>query len=159
MALLTLPISPLTSNLINLQFSTHQYQVGVQPFQTLRLQYEYQYLGGFYNAAVSAAAIYKLGGISGSRTTPYQYTSATGGWATGQYFIVNANELPPLVNSTTGQSPGTITFFTPVMQTFSGCETVSLDFSPIAGPNSTLAKWWITARGDVSQCAYSWEVE
>ena len=158
MALITLPISPLMSNLINLQFSTRRYEVRVQPFQTLRLQEGYQSLAGFYDAAVSAAAIYKLGGVSGS-TTPYQYISATGGWTTGEYSIVNANELPPPVTNATGQPHGTITFSTPVMQTFSGCETTSLEISSMAGSNSTLAKWSISARGDVSQCWHSWEVE
>ena len=158
MAALSFTISTISAVLLSPRISKRHYNTDVQSFQTLNLQDWYQSLGGFFSAAAATSAIYRLGGINGSNTA-IPYTSTVGGWTTGKYFVDNtflsgtAKET-----SATRNSSSKLIFSTTVLQTLSGCETTTLNLSPL-GVDNGKAKWWVNARGDVSQCEYSLQVE
>jgi len=159
MGALSFAISTISAGLLSPRISNRRYKTDVQSFQSLHLQYSYQSLGGFFSAAAVTSAIYRLRGINGSDTA-IPYTSPVDGWTTGKYFFLDSTFLSESAKDTNtpGNSASTVTFSTTVLKTLSGCETTSLNISPLGVKNGT-AKWWISARGDVSQCDYSLQVE
>jgi hypothetical protein len=137
-------ISTFVSSLFDLQFVSMQYNTTVQPCQDLHLQHWYQSFGGFYDAGSVNSTIFTLGGLNGSQS-PVQYTSISVRWTTWQYFLVDTlNGLSSLNSNTGGALSLTIKSPTTVIQSFSGCETTSLEISSIGIVNAT-QKWWITA--------------